>query len=209
MVGHGNPGLLVEDSGELLETGGGALEGVVELAHLGERLEETAQVQHERCQHADLHAPADHLSSAVEQDRRRRQVADEHDAGPVDAEKLERARHRGPVALREVLEDLVVACLTPERVHGPDAAQRLGELHDHEGHGASRVAVGRTRLPLVPARQIVERDEAGQAHESEAPVEHEQDHPDAHDREDGGDQGVQPQGEHVVDGVEVHETILV
>ena len=48
---------LVEHAGQLLDPGRGALEGVVELADLGHRLEELPQVEHERGEHADPHLP--------------------------------------------------------------------------------------------------------------------------------------------------------
>ena len=43
----------------------------------------------------------------------------------------------------------------------------------------------------------------GQAHEAEREVEHEEDDADAHDRQHGVDERVEPEGEHVVDRLEV------
>ena len=113
---------LLEYSGELFDRRRGTLEGVVELADVGDRLEEPAQVEDERREHADLHVTVDDPQAAVEQHDRRRDVADQPNAGPVERQQLERRRHRLPVVLVEAGEDLVVARLSAERMHRTNAA---------------------------------------------------------------------------------------
>ena len=67
----GDRRLLLKDAGELLQRRGGALEGVVELRHVLQRVEEPLQVQQERGEHADLDVAVEHPQAAVA----------EHDAG--------------------------------------------------------------------------------------------------------------------------------
>src|SRR5262249_54958396 len=43
-----------------------------------------------------------------------------------------RLQVRGPVLIVDDLEDLLVARLPPERLHGPDPAQRLDKVDDHQ-----------------------------------------------------------------------------
>ena len=63
--------------------GGRGLEQVVELAELLHRLEEPAQVEQERGEHADAHCAVDREPAAVEQHDRGRHPADELHARPV------------------------------------------------------------------------------------------------------------------------------
>ena len=60
-------GLLLEHAGELLQGGRGRLEGVVELRDLLHRLEELAQVEQERGEHADGDLAVEGEVAAVEQ----------------------------------------------------------------------------------------------------------------------------------------------
>ena len=92
LAGSGTRRLLVEHARELLEAGGRRLEQVVELAELLHGLEEAAQVEEERGQHAHAHVPVDDEPAAVEQHDRRREPSDELHARPVRSREALRPR---------------------------------------------------------------------------------------------------------------------
>ena len=68
----------------------------------------------------------------------------------VDRAQPDRPGVGGPVPLVDVVEDLLVAGLPAERLHGPDAAQRLGEVHDHQRHRLPGGPVGLLGLAPEP-----------------------------------------------------------
>ena len=133
---------LGEHAGELLRGGGRGLEQVVELAELLHRREELAQVEQERGEHAHGHLAVEHPVRAHQQHERDGQPADELHAGAVDAGQPARPVVGAPVAVVEVLEDLLVAGLAPEGVDGVDPAEALHEVHDHQRHGLPGGPVG-------------------------------------------------------------------
>ena len=90
---------------------------------------------------------------------------------------------RAPVAVVEIVEDLLVARLAPERVHRPDARQRLGEMHDDQRHRLPRGAVRVLGPAAEPPRERDRDREHGQHCQRELPVEHEQHDGDAADEQ--------------------------
>ena len=108
------------------------LEQVVELAQLLHRLEELAQVEQERGEDTHRHLAVEHpvrsrtsMTSAIVS------RPTSCTPGPYDAGEPPRPLVRAPVAVVEVLEDLLVAGLATEGVDRLDPAEALDEVHDH------------------------------------------------------------------------------
>ena len=90
---------------------------------------------------------------AVEHHDRGRDATDELHAGSVHGREPVRPHVRVAVAVVEVVEDLLVLRLAPERVHGLDPAEALHEVHDHERDGVTRGAVCTLGVIAEPTRQ--------------------------------------------------------
>ena len=145
----------------------------------------------------------EHAQAAVEQHDRGREPADEQHTGSVRGGQALRPHVGAAVAVVEVLEDLLVARLAPEGVHGLDTAEALDEVHDHQGDCLAGGAVGPLSVPTEPARHDEEDREGGQRHESELQVEQQQGDADADDEQHGRDEREQSVAEQVGDGFDV------
>ncbi len=199
----GDGGLLLEDAGELLERGGGRLEGVVELRDLHHRLEELAQVEQERREHADGDVAVVGPVAAVQQDDRDRDVADQPDPRHEPGHQPERHQVGAAVLVVDVVEDLLVARLATEGLDGADAAHGLDEVHDHQRDllAGDRVALG--GVLAEPGGEPEQERPAAQGDQPELDVEEEQDAGGADQGERRGDEPVEAGLEHLVDGVDV------
>ena len=141
-VGSGTTGSSSRTPESFSSAADGRLEGVVELRDVLHRLEELAQVEQERRQHADGDLAVEGEVAAVEQDDADGDVADQPDAGHEQRDQPERDQVGGAVLVVDVVEDLLVARLAAERLDGADAVHRLDEVHDHQrdrlaGHAGS------------------------------------------------------------------------
>ena len=131
----------------------GGLEGVVELRDLHHRLEELAQVEQERREHADGDLAVVGEVAAVEQDDGDRDVADQPDAGHEPGDQPEGDQVGRAVLVVDVVEDLLVARLAAERLHGADAVHRLDEVDDDQRDLLAGHAVALGRLLAEPVGQ--------------------------------------------------------
>ena len=112
-------------------------------------------------------------------------------------------RARLGVVLSQAGEDVGVPLLPAERLHRPDPAERLHEMHDDQRDGFPGPPVGARGLAPEPGRQAGQRDEAGQHHQAEPPVEQEHAGADKQQGQDGRDQRVEPFLEQVGDRLDV------
>ena len=194
---------LVQHAGDLLQRGGGGLERVVELGQVLQRVEEPAQVQQERGQYPDLDVAVDHPQPAVAQHDPGSDVADQGDPRCVHRQDPGRTKAGRRVVPVEAAEDLLVALFPAERLDRADTAESLHEVDDDLGDRFPGLPVGDRGLAPEPHRQPGQRDEPGQHHQRERPVQ--QQHPGSHQdqRERRGDQGVQAVVEQVGDGIDV------
>ena len=131
-------------------------------------------------------SPLIRQDSAVHQDDRDRDVADQLDARHEHADQPEGTLVGEPVVVVDVVEDLLVAGLATEGLHGPHAVDRLDEVHDHDGDGLAGTPVRLGGLAAEPPGQDEQEREAEQGDEAELDVEHEQQHSRADQREQGG-----------------------
>ena len=149
--GLGDARGLVEHARQLLERRRRGLEQVVELRQLLHRREEPPQVQQERGEHADGHVVIEHAQAAVDQHDRGGGPPDELHSGAVRGRESLRPHVGAAVAIVEVLEDLLVAGLAPERVHRLNAAEALDEVDDHQRDRLAGGAVGLLGMTSEPA----------------------------------------------------------
>ena len=201
--GLGHRGPLVEHAGQLVQGGGGRLEGVVELRDLHHRLEELAQVEQERRQHADGDVAVVGAVAAVEQHHRDGDVADQPDAGHEPADQPPGDQVGAAVLVVDVVEDLLVARLAAEGLHRADAAHRLHEVDDHQRDLLAGDLVGLRRSLAEPQREPEQERPAQQRDQAELDVEEEQQAGGADQGERRGDQPVEAGLEHLVDRVDV------
>ncbi len=202
-LGSGTPGSSSSTPDELLERGRGRLEGVVELRDLLHRLEELAQVEQERGQHADGDLAVEGEVAAVEQHDGDRDVADQPDAGHEPRDQPEGDQVGRAVLLVDVVEDLLVARLAAERLHRADAAHRLDEVDDDERDLLAGHPVALRRRLAEPVGQPGQERPAHQRDQAELHVEEQQQARRADQGQRGGDQAVEAGLEHLVDGVDV------
>ena len=142
---------------------------------------ERQEVEEERGQHPDGDAMVEHAHGSVDHHDRDREMAEELEARAVHRAQPHRPRVRLAVTVVDVVEDRLVPRLTPEGVHGANAAQRLGEVDDDERDGLTRRPVRLLGVAPEPRRQQHDHRERQQGHQRERPVEHE------HDPADGDD----------------------
>ena len=118
-------GLLVEQLEDLVERGHARLVGRVELRELLDRVEEEVQRGDEADDDADLDVAVDRLQAAVQEDRDRRQRAEQLDGREVRRVEVDGRHVHVAVALVELVEAPDVARLLAERAHDADPRQRL------------------------------------------------------------------------------------
>ena len=119
----------------------------VEQAQVLHRLEESPEVQEEGGKHADGHVAGEHAVAAIEEHDHRGEATEEQDPGAEHRAERVRGHQCAPVAVVEIVEDLLIARFTPERVHRADPRERLREVDDHQGDRFTRRAVGVLGLP--------------------------------------------------------------
>ncbi len=196
-------GLLGQHARDLLQRRRRGLEGVEELRDLLHRLEEDPQIQQERRQRAERHLALQHPVTAVQQHHSGGDVADQPDARHEDGQQLEGPLVDGLVLVGDVFEDLLVARLAAVRLDRLDAGHGLDELHDHQRGALAHLQVRLRRLSAEPPHQQHQDGEGAQAHQAQPDVEHDEQHRRATQRQDRGDETVEPGLQHVLDGLDV------
>ena len=198
---HGR--LLLEHARQLLQRRSGGLEHVVELRQLLQRVEELAQVEHERGQHSQRHLSLREQVPAVQQHRGRREPAEQVDRRPEGRHQRVRPDVGVAVAGVDVLEDLLVARLAPERLHRADAAKRLDVVHDHEHDRHPHRAIGACGVDPEPVREPEHDRHDDERHHAEPQVEVQKDGGDRDHRDHRRDDRGQPRRQQLVQRVDV------
>ena len=111
------------------------------------------------------------------------EATDELHAGPVDGGQPARPVVGEPVAVVEVLEDLLVAGLAAEGVDGLDPAEALHEVDDHQRHRLPGGPVGELGPAAEGAGHQEQDRERRQAHQREREVHQQQGDADAADEQ--------------------------
>src|SRR5581483_10294635 len=109
-------------------------EDVVDLAQLLHRLEQAAHVEDERHEDAELYLVVQDPIAAEQEHGEQHDLAEQTRSRTVDGLDPNRVHVCVAIPAIDVVEDLLVARLTPEGVDRTDAAERLGELDVDERH---------------------------------------------------------------------------
>ena len=203
VVGLADRGLLGQHGPDPLGPGGGRLEAVVQLGELLHRVEQVAQVEQERGQHADFQVSAEHPLAADAEHDHGGGRAQELDPGEEERGQPDGAPVGHPLVVVGLLEAGGGGPLAAERLDRPDPGQRLLELHGDHAVGLPDLAVGVGRpAPPGPGGQA---DQGGddQGGQGQLPVHDDQDdrHPDHGD--EPGHERDQAVGDQVAHGVDV------
>ena len=171
---------LVEQHVQLLERGGTGLDGVEQLAHLLDRLEEVLEIEHERGERADRHDVLAGQPAAVDEDARDRRALGQLDDGRVlrgDALGVQVGVVLRVVGVAETAAErvLLVECL-----HDAYAGHPLLERRERAAHTVTQLHVCPVRLAAEPARRLYQHRDDEQHTQRELPA-HDDHH---HDRAD-------------------------
>ena len=194
---------LLQDARELLERRARRLEHVVELRKVLQRVEELPQVQDEGGQHAKRQLALGEEVAAIQQDAGRGQAPEQVDGRPERRHKPVGPDVGVAVPAVDVFEDLLVARLAAERLHGADSTERFDVMHDDQHDRAAHGAIGARRVDAEPVGQPEDDGHRDQRHEAEAQVEVKKDRADRHHRDQGRDHGSQARRQKLVQGVDV------
>ena len=130
----------------------------------------------------------EHQIAAVAEHERGHEPADELHGRPVHRAELLRPEVRGPVAVVEVFEDLLVARLTPERVHRLDAAEAFDEVHDHQRDGLACGPVRALGPAAEPTGDHEQHRERAEGQQREAEIEEQERDADSDHQQQRGDE---------------------
>ena len=181
-VGH--LGLLDEHVHDLVQRGDGREERAVELRELLHRVEEVRQVAEERGEHADRHVCRRRRGSRRSRARSRSRATR---AGRRTGSRGRSGRPsrwlRRAVGLADRAEVLVRRALARERLQDAHAGDVLGERRRDVAQRLADAAVAARRLLAEDRRRDGQRRDDGERREREPPVEDEQDHRGADERQ--------------------------
>ena len=102
-----------------------------------------------------------------------------------------------------MLEDLLVARLAPERMHGLNATEALDEVHDDERDRLTRRAVRTLGAAAEPAGDHEQHREGAERQQGEPKIEQQQRDADAHHEQQRSDEVDEPVAEQVGDRLDV------
>ena len=203
-VGHVlDLGHLVEHVRDLVERCDRGEERVVELRELLHGVEEVRQVAEERDEDPDRHLTVEHEPAAVaEHDcgRSRREEVDEREIEPAEDDGL---HVRGAVRVAHVPEVRAGRLLTREGLENAHARDVLGERRRDRAEGLPDGAVGASGALAEPGGRKRHRGHDHHRRECEPPVEEEEDHRRADERQRVLDEGAHPVGHELVERLDV------
>ena len=196
-------GLLVEQLEDLVERRHPGLVGRVELRELLDRVEEVVQRGDEGDEHADGDVALDRLQAAVEEDPRGHERGQQLDRREVRRVEVDRRHVRRAVLVVELGEDALVAALLPEHAHDADARERLLQVRGDRGDLLARGAVGVRADDPERERADPQHREDQEGEQCELPVEHEEDHRGADQRQRRAEQRHHAVGDELVERLDV------